>query len=85
MRKWIKDALIGWGTAVVVGLIVSVATRAPYSFLSSLTYMLGWGFFGTPGGILLGRKRDGWIWPAMGGLLSAVVIYYAFVAISGIF
>ncbi len=77
MTKWIKDGLIGWGTVVVVGILVSVTTRAPYSFLSSLTYMLGVGLFGTPGGILLGRKREGWILPAAGGLISAAVIYYA--------
>ncbi len=85
MQKWMKDGLIGWGTVVVVGVIVSVVTRAPYSFLSSLAYTVGVGLFGAPGGILLGRNRDGWFWPAIGGLLSAAVIYYALVAIFGTF
>jgi len=83
MTKWIRDSLIGWGTVVVVGIIISAATRAPYSILSTLLYMLGVGLFGVPGGILLGRKRDRWIWPAIGGLISAAIIYYALSAIFG--
>jgi ABC-type dipeptide/oligopeptide/nickel transport system permease component len=85
MTKWIKDGLIGWATVLVVGVVVSVGTRAPYSFISSLLYMLGVGLFGVPGGIILGRKRDKWIWPAMGGLISAAIIYYALAAIFGYF
>jgi hypothetical protein len=83
MTKWMKDGLIGWGTVVVVGAIVSVVTRAPYSFLSSLLYLLGVGLFGVPGGILLGRNRAGWIWPAIGGLISAAVFYFILSAIFG--
>lgn len=83
MKKWIIDGLIGWGTVVIVGIIVSVATRAPYSFLSTLTYMLGVGLLGIPGGILIGLKLHGWFWPAIGGFISAAVFYYALAAIFG--
>ena len=83
MRKWIIDGLIGWGTVVIVGIIVSVATRAPYSFLSTLAYMLGVGLLGIPGGILIGLKLHGWFWPAIGGFISAAVFYYALAAIFG--
>ena len=83
MSTWMKDGLIGWGTVVVVGVIASVATDAPYSFLSSLTYMMGVGLLAIPGGILLGRNREEWFWPAIGGFLSAAVFYYALGAITG--
>jgi hypothetical protein len=81
MTKWMIDGLIGWGTVLVVGVVVSIATRAPYPIISTLLYMLGVGLFGVPGGILLGRNRDKWIWPAVGGLLSAVVFYFILSAI----
>jgi hypothetical protein len=75
MREWLADGLIGWATVAVLTLVVSVATRAPYSFFSTLIYSLFVGFIvGTPGGILLGRLRDGWIWSAAGGLLSAAIV-----------
>jgi len=83
MAQWIKDGLIGWGTVVVVGIVVSIATRAPYTLLSTVTYMLGVGLLGIPGGILIGRRLHGWFWSAIGGLVSAAVLYYALAAILG--
>jgi hypothetical protein len=75
MQKWMIDGLIGWATMAVLIIIVSIVTRAPYSFFSSLIYALVLGLLsGTPGGILLGRVRDGWIWSAGGGILSAATI-----------
>ena len=85
MTKWMKDGLIGWGATVVVGLVVSVAIKAPYPFLSNLAYILAVGLFAIPGGILLGRKSDGWILPAVGGLISAVVFYYVLSTVFGAF
>ena len=83
MAQWIKDGLIGWGTVVVVGIVVSIATRAPYTLLSTVTYMLGVGLLGIPGGILIGLKLHRWFWSAIGGLISAAVLYYALTAILG--
>jgi hypothetical protein len=75
VQKWVIDGLIGWATVAVLTLVVSTATRAPYSFFANLGYALFVGLFiGTPGGILMGRIRDGWIWPVAGGLLSAGVV-----------
>ncbi len=75
MQGWIGDGLIGWATVAALTLIVSTATRAPYSFVSTVVYALVVGLIvGTPGGILLGRLGDGWIWPVAGGLLSALVV-----------
>lgn len=75
IQKWIMDGFVGWATIAVLTLVVSVATRAPYSFFSSLGYSVFVGLIiGTPGGILLGRIRNGWIWPFVGGLLSAGVV-----------
>ncbi len=75
MQEWIKDGLIGWATVAALTLIVSTATRAPYSFFSTLVYSLFVGLIiGTPGGILLGRRGDGWLWPVAGGLLSALIV-----------
>jgi hypothetical protein len=75
MQEWIIDGLIGWVTVAALTLIVSTATRAPYSFFSTLVYSLLVGLLvGTPGGILLGRIRDGWIWSVAGGLLSALIV-----------
>jgi hypothetical protein len=75
VQEWITDGLIGWATVAVLTLVVSAATRAPYSFFSTLVYSLFVGFIvGTPGGILLGRIRDGWIWSVAGGLLSAAIV-----------
>jgi hypothetical protein len=83
MMTWITDGLIGWGTVVVIGVVVSVVTKAPYAFLSTVTYMLGVGLLGIPGGILAGAKLHGWHWSALGGLVSAAVLYYALAAILG--
>jgi hypothetical protein len=75
MQKWVIDGLVGWATIAVLTLVVSVATRAPYSFFSTLGYSVFVGLIiGTPGGIVLGRIREGWIWPIVGGLLSAGVV-----------
>lgn len=75
MQKWMIDGLIGWGTIVALILIISIVTNAPYSFFSTLVYSLVVGLVvGTPGGILLGRIRDGWIWPVAGALLSALIV-----------
>ena len=75
IQKWVMDGLIGWAMIAVLTLVVSIATRAPYPFFSTLGYSLFVGLIiGTPGGILLGRNRDGWIWPVAGSLLSAGVI-----------
>lgn len=75
MQKWMIDGLIGWAAVAILTLVVSVATRAPYSFFSTFVYSLFVGLVvGTPGGILLGRIRDGWMWSAAGGLLSAGVV-----------
>jgi hypothetical protein len=75
MQNWMIDGLIGWGTVAALTLIVSIVTNAPYSFFSTLVYSLFVGLIvGTPGGILLGRTRDGWIWPVAGGLLSALIV-----------
>ena len=60
MRKWVIDGLIGLVSVAVLTIVVSVATRAPYSFLSTLVYALFVGLImGALGGILLGRIRDG--------------------------
>jgi hypothetical protein len=75
MQKWVKDGLTGWGGVAVLTLIVSVATDAPYSFFSTVIYSLFVGIIlGTPGGILVGRKHEGWAWPFAGGVLSAYVV-----------
>jgi hypothetical protein len=75
VQKWIIDGLIGWATVAVLTLVVSAATRAPYSFFATLGYALFVGLvIGTPGGIVLGRTRDGWLWPVAGGLLAAGVV-----------
>lgn len=75
VQKWITDGLIGWATVAVLVIVVSAATRAPYSLFSTLVYSLFVGFIvGTPGGILLGRIRYGWMWSVAGGLLSAGII-----------
>ncbi len=77
MAQWISDALIGYGTTVVIGVIVSVVTNAPYSIQSTFVYMLLVGLLAAPGAIMLGRNREGWIWPAAGGFISAAILYYA--------
>ena len=75
MQNWMIDGLIGWGTVAVLSLIISIASSAPYSFFSTIIWSLFVGFLlGTPGGILLGLYREGWIWPAAGGLLTAIVV-----------
>jgi hypothetical protein len=75
VQKWVINGLIGGATVAALTLVVSVATRAPYSFFATLGYSLFVGLvIGVPGGILLGRTRDGWIWPVAGGLLAAAVV-----------
>jgi hypothetical protein len=75
IQKWVMDGLIGWAMIAVLTLVVSIATRAPYPFFSTLGYSLFVGLIiGTPGGILLGRNHGRWIWPVAGSLLSAGVI-----------
>ena len=75
MQKWVKDGLIGWGVVAVFTFIVSVATNAPYTIFSTVIYSLLVGIpLGTPGGILVGRKHEGWAWPFAGGILSALVV-----------
>jgi hypothetical protein len=75
MQKWVKDGLIGWGPVAALTLIVSIATEAPYTFFSTVIYSLFVGIvLGTPGGILVGRKHEGWAWPFAGGILSALVV-----------
>lgn len=75
VQKWVIDGLIGWATVAALTLVVSAATRAPYSFFATLGYSLFVGLIiGTPGGMVLGRIRNGWIWPVAGGLLSAAVV-----------
>jgi hypothetical protein len=83
MAKWMKDGLIGWGAVVIVGIVTSLVTNAPYSFLSTVLYMLLIGLFAVPGAILLGRNRSGWILPLVGGFISAAIIYYILAAITG--
>jgi hypothetical protein len=75
MQKWMINGLIGGGTVALLIIIISIVTRAPYSFFSTLVYALILGLIsGAPGGILLGRIRFGWIWPIGGGLLSAATV-----------
>lgn len=75
VQKWVINGLIGGATVAALTLVVSVATRAPYSFFATLGYSLFVGLvIGAPGGILLGRTRDGGIWPVAGGLLAAAVV-----------
>jgi hypothetical protein len=75
MQKWAKDGLTGLGSVTALTFIVSVATNAPYPLFSILTYSLFVGLIlGTPGGILVGRKHEGWAWPFAGGILSALVV-----------
>jgi hypothetical protein len=75
VSDWMIDGMIGWATVAFLTLGVSLAVRAPYSFLSTFVYALFVGaVVGTPGGILVGRKRDGWIWSVGGGLLSALLV-----------
>jgi hypothetical protein len=38
-----------------------------YSLLISI-------LLGAPGGILVGRKHEGWAWPVAGGILSTLAI-----------
>jgi hypothetical protein len=83
MAQWIQNGLIGWGTVVAVGVGVSLVTRAPYTLPATVAYMLGVGLLGIPGGILVGLRLHGWFWSAIGGLVSAAVLYYAVAAILG--
>jgi uncharacterized membrane protein len=75
MRKWMKDALIGWGVVAAFTLMISIITNAPYKFISSVLYALVVSIpMGIPGGILVGRKHEGWAWPFAGGILSAMLV-----------
>ena len=75
MQKWAKDGLTGLGPVAALTFIVSVATNAPYTLFSTLTYSLFVGIIlGTPGGIVVGRKHEGWAWPFAGGILSALAV-----------
>lgn len=75
MQGWAMDGLIGWATVATLIIVVSAATRAPYSFFSTLVYSLIVGLIvGAPGGIVMGRIRDGWIWPVAGSLLFSAVV-----------
>jgi hypothetical protein len=75
MQKWVKDGLIGWGVVAVFTLIVSIATHAPYPFFSTLVYSLLVSIpLGIPGGILVGRKHEGWAWPFAGGIVSSLLV-----------
>ena len=67
---------LNWmGSVAALTLIVSIATEAPYTFFSTVIYSLFVGIvLGTPGGILVGRKHEGWAWPFAGGILSALVV-----------
>jgi hypothetical protein len=74
MKKRTKDAMAGWMASLIILLyvsprtgIVAVATSFVLSFL-----------IGSLGGILLGRRHDGFIWPALGGsaaTIAAVAVY----------
>ena len=75
MQKWMKDGLTGLGPVAALTFIASVATKAPYSLFSTATYSLLVGvLLGTPGGIVIGRKHEGWAWPFAGGVLSSLVV-----------
>ena len=75
MQKLAKDGLTGLGPVALLTLIVSVATNAPYTLFSTVIYSLFIGILlGAPGGILVGRKHEGWTWPFAGGILSALVV-----------
>lgn len=75
MQKLAKDGLTGLGPVAVLTFIVSVATNAPYTIFSTVIYSLFIGvLMGTPGGIIVGRKHEGWAWPFAGGILSALIV-----------
>ena len=79
MNKWMKDGLIGWGASA---LFVFYVFSNLVGFTSMFSLLVSF-IFGPIGGILLGRKHEGWIWPALGGSLSATVVvsgYILFVA-----
>jgi hypothetical protein len=66
MQKWMRDGLIGWGaaTAFISILFIASVSLSGFGFLTVVMSLSG-----IPGGILLGRNREGWIWPTVGGIL----------------